>query len=234
VPTFGVRRAGWVVYIGWDGVKELTSPSVTLRAMGKSNHCHKIGLRTVAVIEAAKGVGVLALCLLLLFLLEQDLNQLAARLNTFLRLHPDSRLADWTFTMADRVTGRGILIAFSIGCCYVSCRFVEAYGLWRQRLWGEWMAVITGGIYLPLELYAIVRNPSLINFLVLAANLLVVLYILSIMLDNRRKRKASRQGEEAEIGVLGGRETAPELRRLASRDARSRSAKLQTKFEARD
>jgi len=202
--------------------------------MRKSNDSHKLGLRTVAVIEAAKGVGALALCLLLLFLLKQDLSQLAARLNTFLRLHPDSSLADWTFTMADRVTGRGILIAFSVGCVYVSCRFVEAYGLWRQRLWGEWMAVITGGIYLPLELYAIVRNPSLINFLILTANLLVVLYILSIMLDNRRKRKASRQVEEAETGVLAGRETAPELRRLGARDSRSRSTKFQAKFEARD
>jgi uncharacterized membrane protein (DUF2068 family) len=202
--------------------------------MGKSNQCHKIGLRTVAVIEAAKGVGVLALCLLLLFLLDRDLNQLAAQLNTFLRLHPDSRLADWTYNMADRVTGRDILIAFSIGCVYVIGRFVEAYGLWRQRLWGEWMAVITGGIYLPLELYAIVRNPSLINFLILAANLLVVLYILSIMLDNRRRRKASQHAAAAEAGVPPGSETAPGLRRPGARDVHSRGSGFQAKFEARD
>lgn len=32
-------------------------------------------------------------------------------------------------------------------------RFVEAYGLWRERRWANWLAAISEGIYLPVEIY---------------------------------------------------------------------------------
>ena len=36
---------------------------------------------------------------------------------------------------------------------YAAVRFAEAYGLWRQRAWAEWFAILTGSLYLPVELY---------------------------------------------------------------------------------
>lgn len=152
---------------------------------------HKFGLRTVAVVEASKGVAVLALCVALLSLLHKDLVDVVDHLTVILRLNPDSRLADWAYDLADRTTGRGIWTAFTVGCVYASGRFLEAYGLWNQRSWGEWLSVITGGIYLPFELYALVRHPNWANALLLIGNLLVVLYILSILAENRRLRAAA-------------------------------------------
>jgi uncharacterized membrane protein (DUF2068 family) len=149
---------------------------------------HKYGLRTVAVVEALKGAAVLALCVVLLSLLHKDLDSVVDHLTAWLRLNPDSRVADWFYELADRTTGRGIWTAAAVGFVYSSGRFVEAYGLWNQRQWAEWFAVISGAIYLPFELFALIAHPHWSRLIVLVANLLVVLYILRILIESRRER----------------------------------------------
>ena len=117
--------------------------------MVKLNLRYRYGLRTVAVFEAMKGAAVLALCAVLLSLLHQDLNSVVDRLTQWLRLNPDSRIADWFYDLADRTTGRGIWAAVSVGVAYAACRFVEGYGLWNERRWAEWFAVISGSDLCP-------------------------------------------------------------------------------------
>ena len=153
-----------------------------------ANLSHKYGLRTVAVFEALKGAAVIALCIVLLSLLHKDLDSVVDHLTEWLRLNPDSRVADWFYDLADRTTGRGIWTAVSVGLAYSVCRLVEAYGLWNQRQWAEWLAVISGAAYLPVELIALIAHPQWIRLAVLVGNTVVVLYILRILIETRRER----------------------------------------------
>lgn len=162
------------------------------------NLCHKYGLRTVAVMEALKGLAVLALCVVLISLLHKDLDSVVDQLTTWLRVNPDSRVADWFYDLADRTTGRGIWTAVSVGLVYSACRFVEGYGLWNQRPWAEWFAVISGAIYLPFELFAMISHPHWTKVVVLVINILVVLYILRILTENRRGRCAEQNARSVE------------------------------------
>ncbi len=41
---------------------------------------------------------------------------------------------------------------------YSGARSVEAYGLWFERRWAEWFALISGAIYLPVEIYELRRH----------------------------------------------------------------------------
>lgn len=157
-----------------------------VQRMGKLNH--KYGLRTVAVVEAVKGAAVIALCFVLLSLLHKDLDTVVDHVTEWLRINPDSRVADWFYDLADRTTGRGIWTAVSVGLVYAMGRFIEAYGLWNQRHWAEWFAVISGAIYLPFELFSLIAHPHWTKLGVLVANILVVLYILRILVENRRER----------------------------------------------
>jgi uncharacterized membrane protein (DUF2068 family) len=162
--------------------------------MPKSSH--KYGLRTVAVVEALKGVAVIALCGVLLSLLHRDLNVVVDELTSWLRLNPDSRVADWFYELADRTTGRGIWTAVSVGAVYSAGRFVEAYGLWNERPWAEWFAVIAGAAYLPFELFTLIANPQWTKLAVLLGNIVVVLYILRILTENRRERSCGKSAGE--------------------------------------
>ena len=149
---------------------------------------HKYGLRTVAVLEALKGAAVVALCVVLLSLLHKDLDSVVDHITEWLRLNPDSRVADWFYDLADRTTGRGIWTAVSVGLGYATCRFAEAYGLWNQRQWAEWFAFISGAIWVPVEVVALIAHPQWIRLAVLLVNIVVALYILRILIENRRER----------------------------------------------
>jgi uncharacterized membrane protein (DUF2068 family) len=61
--------------------------------------------------------------------------------------------------------------------CYAVVRFTEAYGLWRGRSWAEWFAVLSGGLYLPVELLELFHRRSAPVVLVFALNLLVVVWL---------------------------------------------------------
>jgi uncharacterized membrane protein (DUF2068 family) len=159
--------------------------------MGK--HSHKYGLRTVAVVEAVKGVAVVALCMVLLSLLHKDLDSVVDHLTDWLRLNPDSRVADWFYDLADRTTGRGIWTAVSVGLAYSTARFVEAYGLWNELHWAEWFAAISGAVYVPFEVFAVIEHPQWIRFVILSGNLIVVSYILWILIEDRRERDAEEE-----------------------------------------
>ncbi len=154
--------------------------------MGKLNY--KYGLRTVAVFEAIKGAAAIALVVVLLSLLHKDLDAVVDQLTHWLRLNPDSRVADWFYDLADRTTGRGIWAAATVGLAYSCCRFVEAYGLWHERQWAEWFAVISGAMFVPVEVFAVIAHPHPARFLVLVCNILVVLFVLAILLETRRQR----------------------------------------------
>lgn len=161
-----------------------------MRRMGKLSH--KYGLRTVAAFEAIKGIAVVALCILLLSLLHRNLDSMVDQLTNWLRLNPDSHVADWFYDLADRTTGRGIWTAVVVGLVYSLGRFVESYGLWNERQWAEWFAVISGAVYVPFELLALITHPQWIRAAVLLGNILIVLYILRILLENRRERARER------------------------------------------
>jgi uncharacterized membrane protein (DUF2068 family) len=55
--------------------------------------------------------------------------------------------------------------------------FVEAYGLWYARTWAEWVALVSGSLYVPFEVYKLIHRQSLIHVSILVINVIIVLYM---------------------------------------------------------
>ncbi|MCC5087926.1 DUF2127 domain-containing protein [Xanthomonas campestris] len=64
---------------------------------------------------------------------------------------------------------------------------VEAWGLWRAKAWASVLGCLSAAIYLPFDIYAIVRHPGWTAWAVLAINLIVV-GVLARDLVRRRRR----------------------------------------------
>jgi uncharacterized membrane protein (DUF2068 family) len=77
-------------------------------------------------------------------------------------------------------------LAFS-ALCYSIVRFVEAYGLWKRMAWAEWFGLLTGGMYIPLELFEVVRRVTWPKMSILVVNLGVVGYLAYVLLQSRRQ-----------------------------------------------
>ncbi|CAM4452338.1 DUF2127 domain-containing protein [Stenotrophomonas indicatrix] len=69
---------------------------------------------------------------------------------------------------------------------YGLLHLVEAWGLWKAKAWASWLGCLTASIYLPFDIYAIVRHPGWASWMVLAINLIVV-YVLARDLRKRRR-----------------------------------------------
>jgi uncharacterized membrane protein (DUF2068 family) len=77
-------------------------------------------------------------------------------------------------------------------------RFAEAYGLWHERRWAEWLAAISGGVYVPIEIFELAHKITWIRVGALALNLVVVAYMVWLLTESRRRHAAALAAAEAE------------------------------------
>jgi uncharacterized membrane protein (DUF2068 family) len=137
-----------------------------------------VALRTVAVFEAAKGLIVLLLGLGLLRLVHKNLDDFAENLIRFLHVSPGGHMSNLFVTAASRATDKNLWLIAAAAMLYAIVRFAEAFGLWHDREWAEWFALLSGSMYLPWEVYSLLRHPHPLKWVVLSGNVAIVLYML--------------------------------------------------------
>lgn len=135
------------------------------------------GVRLVGAIEAAKGAVVLLAGLGVLSLIHRDIQAFAERVVRFGHLNPASRYPKIFIDAASRVTDGRLWALAAAAVVYSIVRLVEAYGLWHERLWAEWFALVASGMYLPIEIYELFRHPSWIKAVIFCTNVAIVAYM---------------------------------------------------------
>ena len=143
-------------------------------------------LRAVAIIEALKGILVLGVGFGLLSFLHRDGRAIAYKLISRLHLDPLHKFPKIFIELASGFTDSRLWFFASIAALYSAFRFAEAYGLWHDKSWAEWLAVLCGSVYIPLEVYEILQKPSWLRILILLINCAVVL-LMSVVLYQKRK-----------------------------------------------
>jgi uncharacterized membrane protein (DUF2068 family) len=148
----------------------------------------KLGLRTIALFEAAKGAIVLVAGSGLLVLVHRDVQAMAARVIAHLHLNPASRYPRIFYHLATQSSPARLQLLALGAFLYSIVRVVEAAGLWHERHWAEWLGIATAVIYLPFEMAALVRTPGPEPLVALAINLGVVMFLGMRLREDRRAR----------------------------------------------
>lgn len=151
------------------------------------------GLRGIALFEAGKGLLAVMVAIWLLSLLHKDIQDVAEHLLHFLhrifRLNPDGHLARSIIRGARRVTPGNLHLWIGGTILYSIIRFAEAAGLWLEKQWAEWFALISGCLYLPIEIYELAHHATPIKWAIFATNLLIVAYLAWLLRDLHNDRK---------------------------------------------
>jgi len=134
-------------------------------------------LRGIATIELAKGLVVLGAAMVIIFGVRQDPWGFADSLLQLLHVNTDGHLAQRFLDWADTLTDSKLWAITGAGLAYSVLRFLEAYGLWHARAWAEWIALISGSLYLPYEIYRLAHRQTLFDIAVLVINLGIVIYM---------------------------------------------------------
>jgi len=152
---------------------------------------HLVTLRFVALVELIKGLLVLVAGAGLLTLVHRDVQDVAESVIRHLHLNPANDVPRIFIELAGRVTSTNLwLLAIGAGV-YAAVRLAEAYGLWRDRTWAEWLGAVSGLIYVPFELHALSRGVTTLRVTLLVINLIVV-WVLADALVQRGRRPAQR------------------------------------------
>jgi uncharacterized membrane protein (DUF2068 family) len=141
----------------------------------------------VATVEFIKGLTVLLAGFGVLSLVHRDAWDVAESFLEWLHVSPDAHYAQVFLNLADQVTDSRLWFVAGGAIAYSSLRFAEAYGLWFERIWAEWLALVSGALYLPFEIYEIIRRPDAIRIAIFLINLAVVLYMVYLRWDGRTR-----------------------------------------------
>jgi len=151
-----------------------------------------VGLRTVAVLAAARGAVVLLLGFGVLHLARGNPDNIAQQLVEILHVNPEGKLSNVFIELASHITDR-TLWALAMGALvYAAVRWIEAYGLWKEREWAQWFELLSIALYLPPELYLLMRHPSWLKWTVLVTNLAIFAFMLTVRLKSIRYQRNSR------------------------------------------
>lgn len=158
------------------------------RAVSKTKRKRRIsgGLHIVALFEGAKGVLVLLTGFGLLTLIHKDVHQAAEQLVRHIHLNPARHYPGIFIDAATRVTDLQLWSIAFAAFLYAVIRLAEAYGLWMQRQWAEWFGLLTGAMYIPIELYEVTLGANWPKVTVLIVNAVIVLYLLFVLLSGRK------------------------------------------------
>lgn len=143
-------------------------------------------LRAVALFELLKGTFVLAMGILAIALVHKDVWLIAESLLAAFHVSTDRRSAQLFLNFADSITDARLWAAARVAFAYALLRFTEGYGLWHGRAWAEWVALISGTLLMPMEIHELLRGWTWVRGAVFLGNVAVVLYMLHVILTNRR------------------------------------------------
>ena len=147
-----------------------------------------IGLRVLAGFEASKGLLVLLVALGLHSMHRRHITPLELLLDREGWLAHHRHLHGAVIRAASHLNDGTLVLLAWAALAYAGARFIEAYGLWHQRTWAEWIALLSTAMYVPWELVELIRRPSLATFGLLATSVAVCCF-----LGSRRYRARSRQ-----------------------------------------
>lgn len=153
-----------------------------------SKQSHASGLHVVALFEGAKGLLVLLVGFELLTYIHKDINEAAMHLVKHLHLNPASHYPRIFLDLMEHIDDTKLWSMALAAAMYFVVRIIEAVGLWLRKTWAEWFAVLTGGMYIPVEIYEVAIKVTWPRITVLVINLGVVSYLLFVLIKDCEKK----------------------------------------------
>jgi uncharacterized membrane protein (DUF2068 family) len=159
--------------------------------MSESHAKQRQALHAIAVFEAIKGLAALAALIGVVDLMHQDIKALVMALIGRFGLDPEGHYSSLLVHYAELIPQANLTQIVQLALAYIFLRFLEAYGLWRDKVWGEYLGALSGAIYVPFELRHLIHKPDWISALTLIFNCVVVAYLVVVLIRKRTESRAS-------------------------------------------
>jgi uncharacterized membrane protein (DUF2068 family) len=134
-------------------------------------------LTLIALFRLTKALVLVAVALGALRLLDRGV---AARVHAWLDAIPFIARHAALLAATSKVAGtshKHLAIAASVALAYAALFAVEGVGLWRQRVWAEYLTIVATTSFIPFEVYALTRSFTPVRLGALVVNVAIVGYL---------------------------------------------------------
>lgn len=70
-----------------------------------------------------------------------------------------------------------IKLLLALAVAYAAVEWTEAYGLWRERRWAEYLTVVATTGFLPLEIHELIKSVTVVRVLALIVNIALIVWL---------------------------------------------------------
>jgi uncharacterized membrane protein (DUF2068 family) len=131
----------------------------------------------IGILKLIKGIGLLILGVGLLKMMHRDVAAVAAHWIEVLRLDPENHYIHSALARVFRVTPKQLRELSAGTFIYSAVFLIEGAGLILRKHWAEYLALVTTGLFIPLEVYEIYHRFTWIRVAVLIVNVAIVWYL---------------------------------------------------------
>lgn len=85
---------------------------------------------------------------------------------------------EWTINKLTNTKPQTLGLTGFVTSLYAIVTAIEAVGLWYEKPWAELLVIGLVGIGIPLEIYELIREASLLKLIILLINLAIFLYLI--------------------------------------------------------
>lgn len=137
----------------------------------------RLAIRLIAAERLIRGVLLIGAGIYLVTHSHNDFGRLADRLARAVELDPRRPFIHRIIERLHSLHASTVQITGIAAIFYGVLETVEGTGLWLERLWAEWLTVIATSLLIPVELYEVVRHPSMLKAAGIAVNIAIVVYL---------------------------------------------------------
>ncbi len=148
-------------------------------------------LKLIALERIVRGVLLIAAGVYLLSHVGTDFGKTADRVMRAVELDPRRPFLHRIVAYLHRLHASEVRIVGIGALGYGVLELVEGTGLWLDQLWAEYLTVIATSLLIPVEIYELVRNPTVWKAGGLAINVLIVIYLVHVLRQHLKHRRAA-------------------------------------------
>jgi uncharacterized membrane protein (DUF2068 family) len=134
-------------------------------------------LPLIAAERGVRAVGLVAIGIVLLTHSHTDWGRVINDVAHSTGVDPSSNGIHGLITKVRAISPHRYQIFGVIAIAYAALEGAEAYGLWRRRLWGEYLTVVATSLLFIPEIYELSKSVTVLKACALAVNVAIVVYL---------------------------------------------------------
>jgi uncharacterized membrane protein (DUF2068 family) len=157
---------------------------------------HNPGLLIISALKLGQALLFFAVGVGALRLLHKDIGDVLEKLAYHLRFNPESRLINFLLVKSSILDERLLKRIVEVFFIYAGLDLVEGIGLYLEKTWAEYLTLGITASFLPWEVFEIFRKLTLIRVSLLTVNILVFLYLFSLVTARTKRIHIARSNRQ--------------------------------------